>query len=780
MRPVVRAGFALVAAMLAGPGRGNEAPSPSPPLQWAPRLVPPATTAPGPTHLRARAIETRIDLDARASGDVELRRGGTVLKADRIDWTQVDDIVRARGNVRIERDGAAFRGPELQLQLQRFEGFFLQPEFDFNRFGAGGSAARFDFIDATRGRAIDARYTSCGRDGSGTPDWMLSARRLHLDTEANEGIAEGGRLVFLGLPILAIPRLSFPITGERKSGWLPPTLNIDNRSGIELSLPWYWNVAPNRDATIMPKVATRRGAGVEGEFRYLEPVHEGQVNLDLLPGDRLANANRWQTRLKHEGAAWEGRYALAGVRVSDDDWWKDFPRTPGLLTQRLLPLAAGFERPLRLGVVDATAYLRTRRYQVLQDSEAPIASPYDRALQFGLRHAGERGGIEWQAEIEANRFTLAVGMPSATRPAGWRAHLLAGLARPWRSSAGWLTPRLQINAATYDLDQAKADDGRSHLSRTIPTASIDGGLIFERLTDAFGREGLKQTLEPRLLYVRTPYRAQSSLLAFDSAPKDFSISSIFSDNAFTGIDLVSDANQLTAGVTTRLVEPASGAELLRLGLVQRYQFDEQRITPLDQPQRRFSDVLLLGSTSVVPNWTLDASLQFNADVGRLVRSILSARFSPGPFRTLGGTYRLARDLRDPLRGIQSEVVELGWQWPVWGDGPLAAGDSRPAARAAGGACRGRLYSVGRLNYSMTDSRITDSIIGLEYDAGCWIGRVVAERLSTGRSEATTRLMLQLELIGLSRLGTNPLKVLKDNIPGYQLLRDDGDELSSRP
>jgi LPS-assembly protein len=173
---------------------------------------------------------------------------------------------------------------------------------------------------------------------------------------------------------------------------------------------------------------------------------------------------------------------------------------------------------------------------------------------------------------------------------------------------------------------------------------------------------------------------------------------------------------------------------------------------------------------MVPRWTLDASLQYSPELGRTMRSILGARYSPGPFRTVSATYRFARD--------NSEQLELAWQWPIAGPPPdpaRAVASATPLARAIGGAaasCTGSWYSVGRVNYSMRDSRITDSLIGFEYDAGCWIGRVVAQRLSTGRTEATTQLMLQLELVGLSRLGTNPLQTLKDNIPGYQLLRDD--------
>ncbi len=338
-------------------------------------------------------------------------------------------------------------------------------------------------------------------------------------------------------------------------------------------------------------------------------------------------------------------------------------------------------------------------------------------------------------------------------------------AGPWREPGWWVVPRLSVNAASYsDADPLAA--GRTHASRVIPTFSVDAGFEFERSTVAFGRPVL-QTLEPRVLYVRTPYREQIGLPNYDSAAKDFNFVSIYTDNQFSGVDRVNDANQLTAGVTTRFVDAASGAEALRLGLVQRVLFSSQRVTaqadgtpdgpPLEQ---HFSDLLLLGSTSVIKNWSLDAAVQYSPDIQRSVRSILGTRYSPGPFRTVSATYRFSRGL--------SEQMEMGWQWPLYGPG----GEGARRGGSSSGSCSGTWYSVGRVNYSMKDSRITDSVLGLEYDAGCWIGRIVAERLSTGLSEATTRLMFQLELVGLSRIGSNPLKVLKDNIPGYQLLRED--------
>jgi LPS-assembly protein len=333
-----------------------------------------------------------------------------------------------------------------------------------------------------------------------------------------------------------------------------------------------------------------------------------------------------------------------------------------------------------------------------------------------------------------------------------------------------VTPQFSVNAAHYALDAPLAGQTRSTLQRTVPTFSLDAQWTLERDAIWFGRS-VRQTLEPRLQYVRTPYRRQDVRLAFDAAAKDFNVESIFGANTFSGVDLVSDANQLTAGVTTRLINPETGAETVRLSAVQRYLFSDQLITPeltgdVDRPfvpfRQNFSDLLLLGSSTLVPRWTLDAALQYNPDIRRTTRSVVSARYSPGPFRTLNLSYRFARSL--------SEQVEFGWQWPLAGLTPDERERQAPATQAGG--CSGSWYTVGRVNYSTRASRITDSILGFEYDAGCWIGRVVAERLSTGRSEATTRLLLQLELVGLSRLGSNPLQTLKDNIPGYRLLRED--------
>ncbi|MEY3475144.1 MAG: hypothetical protein RL087_1602, partial [Pseudomonadota bacterium] len=355
-----------------------------------------ASASAGPAEISARRLSGLAGVETVAEGQVDLKRGPLRLQADRLVYRTEEDLATARGQVIVERDGLRLRGPELQLKVQAFEGYFLEPVFDFVVTGAGGRAQRLDFLDASRLKATRAQYTGCPRDGTGDPDWLLTARELYVDVQANEGRAVGAQLRFLGVPVLAVPSLTFPVTGARKSGWLAPQANLDNRSGLEFGVPYYWNIAPHRDATITPRIVTRRGAGVDTEFRYLEPSHEGQVALDLLPADQIAGRTRhalrgshradWATGLRgSDGAA---RIELAGARVSDDDWWKDFRTDAFTPTPRLLPLRASIEQGWSLAGVQATTYARSVRWQVLQSVTEPVAPPYDRVFQAGARALG--------------------------------------------------------------------------------------------------------------------------------------------------------------------------------------------------------------------------------------------------------------------------------------------------------------------------------------------------------------------------------------------------------
>lgn len=750
-------------------------------LRPTPALAPPPIgqrTDDRPVFVRADELRGQPDLQIEAIGNVELRRADVRVYADKVSYDQENDTARAVGNVRISHEGNVFTGPEAQLRLARFEGFVVEPRFEITSTGATGTAQRVDILDADRAVATRATYTSCPADGSADPAWLLSADRVHLDFDANEGVAEGAVLRFLGVPILGGPRISFPLTDARKSGWLPPSFALDSSSGFVAAVPYYWNIAPNRDATITPIVRTSRGPGVAGEFRYLEPTYDGQVRVDWLPDDRETHSARYALNFQHAqsiGSEWN--LQARSLRVSDNDYWKDFPNALPSLTRRLLTTDALLQREFTNLAVggDVNVYVGVQAWQALQGSGPSnlMEVPYQRLPQIGVRTSQVLpGGLAANVETELNVFTNPGGVLDPTRPTGLRLHAIGDLAWPYVTPGWTLTPKLAFNAASYSLDDPMPD-GRTSMSRIIPTASLDSTWVFERNAGLFGRD-VVQTLEPRMLYAYTPFVDQSNYPIFDSAPKDFNFESIYTENAFSGIDRVSDGNQLTFGLTSRVIDAATGAEALRVALVQRVRFADQRVTPDGQVQaRRLSDLLAYGSTTLIPSLSLDATFQYDPDAQELSRLVVGARYTPAPFHTLNLAYRQTPD--------KTEQLQMGWQWPVFGPTPAerARSDTAAATRSAG-SCGGSLYTVGRINYSVNESRVTDAVLGLEYDAGCWIGRIVFERLSTGFSEATTRLMLQLELVGLSRLGSSPLQLLKDNIPGYQLLRERSSPATNLP
>ncbi|MBI5924837.1 MAG: LPS-assembly protein LptD [Aquabacterium sp.] len=750
-----------------------------------------------PLYFEADHLEGEADARTRATGSVRLRQGGLTVRADELTHTQADNTARALGHVVITRNSNIFSGPELMLKLDTLEGEFIRPHFWFARTQAGGQAERVEFLGSNRLRASKTTYSSCTPDDlpdgtPGEPDWSLKTRSVHLDFDANEGTADNAVIWFKGVPILASPTLTFPLNDARKSGWLPPSFDFDSKSGFELSAPYYWNIAPDKDMTLAPTLSVRRGAGLDAEYRYLAPRDEGVLRLAGLPDDRVAMRSRGLLDFAHKGNLNDGNalsqthYELRWLRVSDDDYWKDFPHGLPTLTPRLYDSHANVERQLNsrnwgLGDSQTTLYGGVQTWQTLRDLDpladptlSNISTPYRREPQVGVRsRSGNDTGLTWTMQGEFNRFTN----PDPIKPQGNRLHAVGQIGQNFNLGGLSLTPRVSLNGTSYNMDQDLPNASRS-ATRILPTFSLDTGLVMERPLRAFSRN-LTQTLEPRIQYVRTPYKDQGFLPLFDSAPRDFNQYAIYSENAYTGVDRISDANQVTVGVTSRLLDDATGVEALRLGLVQKLLLADQRINP-DGPEpitQRLSDLLLLGSTSVIPNWTLDGSAQFNAQNHAMSRGLMGVRYSPGPWRTIGAAYRYTRQA--------SEQLDLGWQWPLAGPVPSSTAQVRDEALndplnltgrrpRSGSACGGTWYSVGRMSYSLRDSRLTDSLIGFEYDAGCWIGRVVAERVSVGRSQASTRLMFQLELAGLSRisLGSNPLRTLRDNIPGYRLLHDD--------
>ena len=730
-----------------------------------------------PTFLSGDHMSGRPDLDATVEGNAVLRRNDMTLRADRIEYYQPDDLAKARGNVHINRRGNVYEGPYMELKVESFEGFFNQPRYRFLKNDAYGEADRADFADSKHAIITNASYSTCQRTPgpSWMPAWIMRAASLDIDEEEDVGIAKDAVMTFKGVSMPAIPVLSFPLSDKRKSGWLPPLVGLDSVAGVQYAQSYYWDIAPNRDATFSPIVMSKRGVKLDSEFRYLEPTYRGVAKLDYMPGDSLRQRDRWGAALTHNATVNTGIAAVGGLglnvnlnRVSDDNYWRDFPRSSTSLTQRLLPNDAS----LSWGRGDFSASLRTLKWQTLQDPLSPIIPPYDRLPQLTARYGRTNvGGYDFSVEGDSTKFSA--NRLLTLQPDAHRMFSKLQISRPWQTPGWFVTPKAQLHATSYQFD-APLSDGTTTASRLVPTFSLDGGLVLERDATYLGRS-FTQTLEPRAFYVYTPYRNQKLLPRYDTAATDFNFATIYTENAFTGNDRISDNNLLTVGLTSRLIDPATGAEALRLGIAQRLRFKNQLVTllPTDNPVvDRVSDLLLGAAVNWTPKWTFDSTVQFNQKTDLSTRATVGARYSPGSYRTISAAYRFQRDV--------SEQLDMGWQWPLndlWGDKGQDLGSGR-------GQGEGRWYSVGRLNYSMRDKKLVDALVGFEYDAGCWLGRVVLDRLQTSAStlgltpgvipgNAATSISFQLEFVGFSRVGvgTSPMRIFKQNVPRYQYLRE---------
>ncbi len=770
-------GCAVLCVLAAGRADAQDAkaqimPSAASPLKASPRLaeqLPKGSGSEVPTYVFGQSV-SGSDQETVIEGQAELRHGGTVLRADRLVYRQPTQQVRTTGQVRINNAGSVFTGPELQLQLDTFEGFFTEPVFTFLG-GGNGRASRIDFIDNKRMVAHQASYTTCERanEASWQPAWVLRGERFYFDFEQEVGQATKPSLQFKDVTILAWPgTVSFPLSDKRKSGVLPPTFAVDTLGGVSVTAPYYLDIAPNRDATFTPTYMTKRGVDLAGEFRYLEPSYRGTVRGDYLPADQLRQRDRWSYSLQHTGnyrlaPAQQLGYNINFNRVSDDDYWRDFPRVNRTLTQRLLPSDVN----LAWSSGDLSTAFRTVKWQTLQDLSSPTAPvlvpPYDRLPQLTARYArnntrvGAFGGLDWSLDGDFTSFHAQRSLTGQANADRFVSRFQ--VSRPWVGAAGYITPKLQLHGTAYQFDESVA--GRTSATRFVPTFSLDSGLQFERSASFFGN-AFTQTLEPRAFYVRTPYRAQGWLPNYDSAENSFNFATIYNENAFVGNDRIADANLLTLGVTSRLMDPDTGAETARFGVAQRVRFDDQKVALKGESttvSERLSDLLLGATIKWNPQWALDATTQYNPKLGESERTTLSARYNPSSYRVISAGYRRQREL--------SQQLDMGWQWPIndlWGD----RGQDLGPGRGQGG---GRWYSVGRLNYSLQDRKMVDTVMGLEYDGCCWIGRVVLRRSQTGAATANTQIMFQLELVGFSRIGNNPLAILRSNVPRYQNLRD---------
>jgi LPS-assembly protein len=700
-------------------------------LKLEPELA--APTAAGmdedlPTFVEADRLDGVVDRNLEATGNVVVRRRGQTLSADRLSYSIPDNAVSVSGNVRSRRLGDTISGDSAYYDLDTNSGYVDKPEYSF-RFGkyrARGTASRIDIRDRDRYRAERATYTNCN---VGADDWYLKVSRLDLDRLRDVGVARNATVYFQGVPILYTPWIDFPLGTRRKTGFLAPLIGTTNNSGFEVTLPFYWNIAPNRDYTLTTRLLAERGVQWNNEFRYLQPTFQGQLRADVLPNDRVADATRWAYSIQHSQLLTQRLRGYVNAQgVSDDNYFTDLSDNVAATSQTNLPREFG----LTYNGDWWSLLARSQQFQTLQSADNPVTPPYARVPQVALRAARENvGGLNLEF------FGEVVNFDQSQQQRGWRQVYYPWATYPLRGPFWYLTPKLGLNYTVYSYP----GEGRPTDTRSLPVISLDTGMTFDRTTGFFGR-GFRQTLEPRVYYVYIPYKNQDSLPVYDTSQADFNLTQVFTENQYTGWDRINNANQITTAVTSRLIDSGSGAEWIRGTLAQRFYFETLQVTLPGQADSTNNSDLLAGlAGSVTRNWTANLNLQYAIEDGDFEKFNVGLRYRPAPRKILNLGYRFTSNTL--------EQVDIAALWPL----------SR------------RWFGTMRWNYSLDGSELLRGLVGLEYNESCWAARFVAQSFVTGVSERSSAFFLQLELTGLSRLGISPLRVLRENIVGYEEASD---------
>ncbi|MBE0626525.1 MAG: LPS-assembly protein LptD [Burkholderiales bacterium] len=687
-----------------------------------------------PVTISAERIEGYANQQTSASGNVELRQGEVSIRADELRYSYANDEVQASGDVRLSRGGDRMSGTGLRLRVRDSVGEFDQADYEFalrSRSGYGpvrarGKADVIRFESKDQYRLENATLTTCK---AGNDDWYMQVGELELDMTRDVGVAHNGKLVFKGMPIAYVPWVDFPLHNQRKSGFLPPIVGSSGKSGVEIGVPYYVNLAPNRDLTIEPREFSKRGLQLAAQLRYLDRSYDGEARVEHMSNDRVRNISRYATTFQHNQRFSSRLTGFINInKVSDDNYFRDLSSRINITSQTTLP---------REGLLTYdggwwAASARVQRFQTLQDPSNPIVEPYGRLPQFTLNATRQYvGGTDLSLTSEFVEFY------HPTSVIGSRLMAYPSVSLPVILPGAYLTPKLGFHATAYGLDR-NAPGTPDSIQRALPIASLDSGLTFERDASLTGQK-FRQTLEPRLYYLYVPYRDQSKIPLFDTGQADFNYAQMFSENLFNGSDRIADANQLTVAVTSRMLSPRNGQEVLRATIGQRHYFQNQQVT-LDEstPGRtdKTSDFLAALGGRISRHWTLDSALQYNSHQNLFERLGASVRYQPETAKVLNLGYRFTRDSLSQL--------DVSAQWPLGGG----------------------WYGVGRYNYSVRDSRLVEGLAGFEYNGGCWIGRLVATRFAAATETTTNAVFVQLELNGLSRIGSNPLETLKRNVPGY--------------
>lgn len=675
-------------------------------------VIPPAPDrSNAPLIIYAQELDAGKTSQGEARGNVELWRADQHVATERVLWDPVGEAVTVPGKVAYEDQQVWIRGEDAHYDFLEESGRFSSIDYGLSGSSARGSA---EYIKLTGGHtsqlhALD--YTTCPGN---KPDWRLSAREMELKHENGMGSARGAKLTFKGIPVLWTPWFTFPIDNRRKTGFLYPNLGHNSDNGLEIGMPWYWNIAPNQDATIEPRYFTKRGFMLTGDYRFLTRRTNGTFEFDYMPDDKEADRERYHYLFRHRAAP-KSRWNtdLIIERVSDDRYFQDFGTSLGQTSRQFLRSSATLNGVGRYWTFE----LMADDFQVIDASVQGANEPYRRVPRIGYwldRPVGP-GGLSFALDSELVYFDRDLGVTGA------RLDLYPKLYWHKISNWGFFEPSVGYRHTGYRLDR-EGLPGDESPRRGTAIASLDSGLIFERVTS----EGNVQTLEPRLFYLYVPFEQQDDLPVFDTGEFTFGFSQLFNTNRFAGGDRQGDANQLSLAITTNHFDGDSGEALWSLSLGQIFYFSEQRVQLDDQPPMDddLSPFLAEFTWHLSTRLSTIAGLQWDWDQNRLDLGMLGFRYRGNRGERARFEYRFRRDRVDQF--------DFRIFWPI----------------------NERWRVLSRLNYSFADDDLLEIQGGFEYESCCWAFRTVLRRYLKNRDgEYRDGIYVELNLKGLASVGT---------------------------
>lgn len=692
-------------------------------------------------------------------GHVVVRQGQRQIKASQLQYDRKNNSMSTHGGIDytdplVHVTGAG--GSYSPVEGARFD----SARFNLVQRSARGAAKEMQLTPQGLIRLERVTFTTCPVNDQ---SWVLRAAKITLDTRNRIGTGRDARVDFKGVPILYLPWVSFPLGNQRKSGFLFPTLGNTSRGGAQLSVPWYWNIAPNADFTFEPTEYSRRGPDIGGDFRYLTRQQRGELDWDYLPSDNVFHASRSRIRLLNvTELPGNFRLTLDGENVSDTQYFEDFETGPeGTSTPFLNRSAVLSYRDVHWNVQAMAQQFQTIDNTLLFD-QRPYARVPDLTVSADYGW-GPADVVRYGFDSEVVEFRRSIGVT------GWRLDLDPTTSLNLVGPGWFMRPAVAWRATQYELSNT-ASGQPSSPSRTLPIASVDTGLQLERAAGSRGQRTV--TLEPRVMYLYVPYRDQSQLPVFDTAVPDLDPVELFRTNRYVGADRVGDANQLSTGVTTRLLNAMDGRQYLTATFGQQLYFTTPRVTlPGELPRTgRRSDLVAQLALTAFQHWSADAEVQWDPQSSQTQRAHVEVQYHPASDRVVNLGYRF-------LRGIFQEaalVTGLPGQTPLCGSRGTPSCNVEQIETSAAWPIGDSWSVFARGVYSLADHEALERFAGFEYRACCWSLRLGARRYVGARPTTSTArtgpqdtgIWLQLELTGLASVGSASDASLAEAIPGY--------------